>query len=43
MKWGEYNDQVAERVTGWFSKKIGARVLYIFGDSQRLRAHERCS
>jgi hypothetical protein len=29
MKWGEYNEQVAERVAGWFSKKIGARVLYI--------------
>ncbi len=29
MKWGEYNEQVAERVAGWVKEKVGARVLYI--------------
>jgi hypothetical protein len=29
MKWGEYNEQVAERVAGWVKEKIGVRVLYI--------------
>lgn len=29
MKWGEYNEQVAERVAGWVKAKVGAKVLYI--------------
>ncbi|MCS7198037.1 MAG: hypothetical protein NZ930_05100 [Candidatus Bipolaricaulota bacterium] len=29
MKWGEYNEQVTERIIGWVKEKIGAKVLYI--------------
>lgn len=29
MKWGEYNDQVAERLVGWVKERVGAKVLYI--------------
>lgn len=29
MKWGEYNEQVGERLVGWVKEKVGAKVLYI--------------
>lgn len=29
MKWGEYNEQAVERVTGWLGNVLGARILYV--------------